>query len=78
MANIKSNDGVIGEHERMNGEGPYGHFPPQSEGGFGKIPAISTKSEGFNNNGSKGMPFTNQAGSISSHGVNDQMLNKSD
>jgi len=57
MANIKSNDGIIGDPDRMNGDGPYVHFAPQSEGGFGKVPAISTKSEGFNNHGSKAMHF---------------------
>ena len=41
----------------MNGDRPYVHFAPQSEGGFGKVPAISTKSEGFNNHGSKAMQF---------------------
>ena len=55
MANLKSNDGVIGDPDRMNSDGPYVHF--KEEGGFGKVPAISTKSEGFNNHGSKAMQF---------------------
>ena len=58
MAAIKSNEGIQSDAGMLCGEGPYAHYAPQSDGGMGKIPAISTKSEGFNNHTAKGIPFS--------------------